>query len=98
MTAAANLWKSVHDDFKADLVVYANAFNSQRLKDKKLPISAFNVFIKAVCKHAEPFDTLEGFAGLIGIMGETISEWIIRGFLPPVSRIVFSDANVVSGL
>ena len=96
--ACAKLWKEIHPDFKDDLVKYAKGFNANLLKAKKLPIYAYNVFIKALCKHNKPFDSLDGLDGVKDIMGEGINDWITDGWLPSISNISYSNADITDGL
>ena len=89
MIAAARLWRDIHVNFKDDLVTYAKCFNQQKLKDNKLPINAFNVFIMALCKKDVIFETLAGPTGIKSVLGENITDWIMGDNLPNVSCNTF---------
>jgi len=98
VTNYSKMWTSVHDDFKKDLTTYANAYNSQRLKAKQLPISSYNVFMKGVMKYPTQLDDLSGTNGISEKIGETVPEWITNGYLPSVSRTNFLLASIVNGV
>jgi hypothetical protein len=97
VAAAAILWKEIHPDFIKDLQIYSNAFNSQLLKKKKLTISPFNVFMKALLKHNKPFTSIDGLGGVKDILGEGINDWILDNWLPSVNNANFSNADILDG-
>ena len=97
MKAAMLLWTMVHSAFRHDLFTYANAYNTQRLPDRKRPINALNVYLMAVLKHSSPFTVVSGVNGIVSVMGPTVSEWMESGFLPNVSNANFLDADIVTG-
>ena len=80
--AASALWHEVSDSFKADLARYAHAYNKQHHPEDKLYLSAFNIFIKAVCSHSAP---VNGLSDLVMIFGNTLGIWIERNFLRRVT-------------
>ena len=90
LKAASALWHEISASFKADLERYAHAFNSQHLPEDKLYLSAFNIFIKAVCRYSTPIDDL---SVLVMIFGNSLNSWIDNGFLRRVT--VSSPFNAV---
>jgi hypothetical protein len=80
--SAASLWPNVNPLFIKDCKTYANAYNSQVLSEKKLPISAYNVFFMGVCKVQSIFTSLGDISTTIG---SNINEWMENGFLPKVN-------------
>jgi hypothetical protein len=97
LKAANRLFKQIHSDFLADLVAYKNAYNSQLLPENKLPISAQNIFIKAVCSHHEVIPTLSGPGSVSDILGGNISDWIASESLPSL-KANFTNADIISGV
>jgi hypothetical protein len=83
LKASGRLWHLLPEGFKSDCQRYAVKYNKQHLEDDKLPIKAINVFTKAVCKHNAPIESLEELAE---ILGNSIREWIERGYLRKVKR------------
>jgi len=84
LKAATQIWKTLPSPFKNELIAYAKAYNSQVLSARKLPVSAFNVFIMAVCKQEEKMNSIEEISVALG---NTIAEWITKGHLKAVSVI-----------
>jgi len=89
-----SLWESVPAPFKQALQTYANAYNSQLLPEKKLPISGFNVFVKALCKSIVSLSTLDSLTDVAALYGNTITDWIGSDLLKEV-RGTMSTAQVI---
>ena len=94
LKAAALIWRLVHANFKSDCEVYANAYNNQHLPENKLPLSGYNIFIKALCQHNLPFDDLNDVSNAFG---ETLTDWISMGFLKSVNTNYVFMASALTG-
>jgi len=79
-----SLWDSVPTGFKEALQVYANAYNNQLLPEKKLPLSSFNVFIKALCNSTVTLSSLDDLSDIATLHGATVSEWMSNNLLQRV--------------
>ena len=82
LRAAAKNWLSVNPEFAEEMNRYARAYNQQILPIDKRNVSGYNLFVSAVCKHAEPLDTL---TELTDVLGNTINAFVSRKFLKKVS-------------
>ena len=91
LKAAAKLWKNLPIDFVADLKRYTAAYNSQLLPIGKGKLSAYNIFVKAVCKLDTPMTSV---SALSGIIGSTIEEWIDMDILNRVQVKTPFEADI----
>jgi len=84
MKKAAVLYHALPEGFKESLKKYAHFYNKQWLPQKKLPISAYNVFIMALCSHTVRLVYLFSMETIVSHFGGTIGEWISHGLLRKV--------------
>jgi len=80
----ALLYRTMPEDFKDSLRVYAQAYNRQLLPEKKLPLNFYNILIKALCKKAVSLSDLDSMENIVEKFGGTIEEWIENGLLDKV--------------
>ena len=89
MKDIAMLWNDVNDDFKRDLSSYTNAYNNQYRFDM-YAMSAFNLFVKVLGSLNVQLKTIDD---IVSYFGDTVSVWVVNGFLPTVSvRITFDHS------
>jgi len=94
----ALLYKYITPEFKASLKIYASAYNHQVLSEKKLPINAYNAFIKALCRKKVELSTLDSIEEIGRLYGVTVAEWISHGLLEPVKgKMSESVLSLVEG-
>ena len=91
LKAAAEIWKVVSNGFKADLAEYTRLFNMQHLAKRKNFVSAYNLFISALCKHYAPFDDT---SDVMNTYGAKLSSWILTGVLPAVKTEIRFNATL----
>ena len=94
LRSASEFWKQVHADFKEDLEIYAYFYNKSVQAENKQNVSAYNVFIMAVCKYSEPFTSLIGDGGVKSVIGANISEWIENGYLQLLDGVLFYGVSL----
>jgi len=84
LSQANVLYKEMNRCFREELKIYAEAFDKQLCKEKKLPPHYYHIFIKALCKGFVKIEELESLEGFVGIYGNNIEAWIANGLLPEV--------------
>ena len=91
---AVMLWKVVSPDFKKDLEIYTKHYNKKYQSEMKSNLSAYNLFIKVLCKHPTPIENLTGTDSVEQIFGTCILEWMVNGLLPLVKDEKFQNAGI----
>jgi len=81
---AGALYRNLPSAFIEALRVYARLYNEQLLPAKKLPLSGYNVFVKAVCKGKVRLSDLESMSRIVRLYGKTVESWIAHGLLDRV--------------
>ena len=85
------LWLSLPDDFKDDCRRYAKiAF--QKSRNDRISFSCRNVFYKALAKDKNQISDIKK---LSDVFGNTLSEWIKRGYLENVSNKEIFEAQII---
>ena len=97
--AAATLWAQVHENFKNDLQIYAHAFNSKfRSRElRRVDVSPYNIWMKALVTHTQPFTALTGPSGVKSLLGENISDWMITNVIPNIPDLNVANADISNG-
>ena len=81
ISAYNKLWMSMPDDFKDDCRRYAKlAF--QKSDKEKYSLNCINIFHRALSRHKNQILNAQD---ICVILGNTLNEWINRGFLEKVS-------------
>ena len=78
MKVTGSLWQAINPDFKREMSRYAELCNRQNLSHKGIKPNGYMYFTGAVVKYQKPFVDMQD---MIDVMGETIEEWMERGWL-----------------
>jgi len=94
MKRVALLYKEVSQEFKESLKLYASLYNKQLLPQKKAPLNAFNIFVKALCKGIVHLKDLDNIESIVNLYGGCINNWISNGLLDKVKGKI-PDVNIL---
>jgi hypothetical protein len=83
------MWRQITDDFKNDCSLYAIEYRKKYEDHDKRNLTGYNIFLKAICKSSVPIEATQAVSE---ILGNTLSVWIQRGYLPVLkSKIAFNS-------
>ena len=93
-SAINKLWMSMPEGFKKDCKLYAQTYFKENSYNK-MSLSNYNIFYKTIKNHIHQINNKYE---LIKLFGNTLDEWIKRGYLEKINEKINFQAEIITDL